>query len=313
MNPFNLTAIMYHYVRDVEKTAFPNIKALSCGEFDVQLEYLQKNYSMISWLVLKNFLEKGTPLPKNPCLLTFDDGFQDGYTNVFPRLKKRGLSGLFFPIAPRADGGVALVHLLHFLIAKLGDSKFRDGFREALSEGERVHFEECISKSLKNDPPDIFGEPELRAMKRVIQRDMPQAAFPILEKLFKTHIGNPVEFAKDLYLSPSHTREMVAGGMHFGGHGTNHYWFNRIDEKDVRGEIEGSRTFLEGVEKGPWAFSCPYGEYEGSNKEKIFSLLKDNNFIAAFTIQEFTTHSNPYEIHRFDTVSFPPRKKEVKI
>ena len=39
-----------------------------------------------------------TPLPKNPILLTFDDGYVDNYTQLFPILKKYNVKGIVFPI-----------------------------------------------------------------------------------------------------------------------------------------------------------------------------------------------------------------------
>lgn len=39
-----------------------------------------------------------SPLPKNPILLTFDDGYVDNYTQLFPILKKYNVKGIVFPI-----------------------------------------------------------------------------------------------------------------------------------------------------------------------------------------------------------------------
>lgn len=43
-------------------------------------------------------METNTPLPKNPILLTFDDGYEDNYKNAFPILKKYKVKGTIFPI-----------------------------------------------------------------------------------------------------------------------------------------------------------------------------------------------------------------------
>jgi peptidoglycan/xylan/chitin deacetylase (PgdA/CDA1 family) len=37
----------------------------------------------------------GAPLPEKPVILTFDDGYIDGYTNVFPLLQSAGFGGTF--------------------------------------------------------------------------------------------------------------------------------------------------------------------------------------------------------------------------
>ena len=42
-----LTIVMYHYVRDVEETLFPDIKALSTEQFRGQLDYIESQYQLV--------------------------------------------------------------------------------------------------------------------------------------------------------------------------------------------------------------------------------------------------------------------------
>jgi peptidoglycan/xylan/chitin deacetylase (PgdA/CDA1 family) len=43
-------------------------------------------------------LEQGAPLPPNPIVLTFDDGYEDAYRTVLPALRARGMRGVFFVV-----------------------------------------------------------------------------------------------------------------------------------------------------------------------------------------------------------------------
>ena len=47
MTAAGCSSIFYHYVRDVERTAFPGIKALSVSGFAAQLDWLQARFDVI--------------------------------------------------------------------------------------------------------------------------------------------------------------------------------------------------------------------------------------------------------------------------
>ena len=92
-----ITIIMYHYVRPIAKSEYPGIKGLEFEGFRRQLDYLEKNYSIISSEEIIEAVVKKRELPPNACWLTFDDGYKEHFKYVLPELLKRKLSGAFFP------------------------------------------------------------------------------------------------------------------------------------------------------------------------------------------------------------------------
>lgn len=48
MKDTKLTIIMYHYVRDLFRSRYPQIKGLDISLFKGQLEYLKKNYNFVT-------------------------------------------------------------------------------------------------------------------------------------------------------------------------------------------------------------------------------------------------------------------------
>jgi len=68
--------------------------------FESQLLALQEyGYNVISLAEFHQFMTKqNIVLPPKPVLLTFDDGYEDNYTNAYPLLKKYNMSGTFFVI-----------------------------------------------------------------------------------------------------------------------------------------------------------------------------------------------------------------------
>lgn len=300
MKEFNLTAVMYHYVRDTAKTNFPGIKAISIEKFERQLDYFQKSYYIISGPDLRDFAQSKRSLPARACILTFDDGLKDHYLNVYPRLKERNIPGLFFPVARRPEDGLAMIHLLQLLIAKIGEVEFRNLFLSELAEGEKEQFNEACREFAFEHPNDRFGESAFRVFRKAITY-VPETAYPILRNLFGKLIRDDVPLSKEFYLQGEDIRDMISGGMYFGGHGSNHYRFSKISVENQEKEIKDSAQFLEKFLPPPWPFSYPHGDYTESSAK----LFESGNFIASFTTEEKEIHDNVYAIGRVDAVSIP--------
>ncbi len=299
MTSFNLTAIMYHFVGD---PIFPGLKTLPLTDFKRQLSYLQKNYHLIAWPDLKDFILHKRPLPPNACLLTFDDGTKDHFKIVLPELVFKKIPALFFILGRDREDGLAFVHLLQCLVAKLGESETREAFLQELTGDNKDLFFNSEKQCLKDYPESRFDDLKFRTFKRVAGKYMFQEAYPIILKLFERHVGSSQDFAEKIYLRDSDIMEMKARGMHFGGHGVQHRWMTTLHSEEKEEEIQKMADVLQKIEPGPWAFSYPYGDYDRS----FSSILKRHGFAAAFTVKELTSHSNEFEIHRLDAHALSP-------
>ncbi len=77
--------IMYHHV----KNGGFGKDCISPYEFESDLAYLKENnYTTITMTDLINYVYEDTPLPDNPIILTFDDGYLSTYQYVYPLLKE---------------------------------------------------------------------------------------------------------------------------------------------------------------------------------------------------------------------------------
>lgn len=100
--------LMYHHVGDLPRDADAVRKSLTVSpvEFEAQIKYLaEQGYTTIHLTALMDYLQMGAPLPEKSVVLTFDDGYDDNYTNVFPTLKDYGFVGTFFIIGAPTDYG----------------------------------------------------------------------------------------------------------------------------------------------------------------------------------------------------------------
>lgn len=100
--------LMYHHISDLPPDADALRKSLTVSQerFNEQMKFLsEQGYTTIHLADLVNHLQTGAPLPEKPIILTFDDGYDDNYTNVFPTLKDFGFEGTFFIIGAPTDYG----------------------------------------------------------------------------------------------------------------------------------------------------------------------------------------------------------------
>lgn len=100
--------LMYHYISDPPPRAdrFRLDLSVRPSLFEAHLQYLrQAGYETVSLSDLIFYLTQGHPLPPQPIVLTFDDGYRDAYEEAFPRLQRYGFRGTFFVLTGRADEG----------------------------------------------------------------------------------------------------------------------------------------------------------------------------------------------------------------
>src|SRR3954466_8292644 len=118
-----VTIVMYHFVRELKSSRFPAIKGLELADFVGQIEYIRKHYTPVRMEDIIGAARSGTDdLPGNAILLTFDDGYQDHFQNVFPVLEKYRIQGSFFPPArPLLEQRVLDVNKIHFVLAAVED------------------------------------------------------------------------------------------------------------------------------------------------------------------------------------------------
>jgi peptidoglycan/xylan/chitin deacetylase (PgdA/CDA1 family) len=67
--------------------------------FAQQMDYLARSdYHTVTMTAYANALDETTALPDKSVVLTFDDGYDDAYTTVFPLLKSYGMTATFYII-----------------------------------------------------------------------------------------------------------------------------------------------------------------------------------------------------------------------
>jgi peptidoglycan/xylan/chitin deacetylase (PgdA/CDA1 family) len=298
---------MYHYVRDSETTAFPDIRALPPLLFEQQLDWLQSRYEIIGLDHLEAAIDREAPLPANAALLTFDDGLVDHYQTVLPVLRARGLQGTFFLSEEACADTPRLlaVHKVHFLLARMGADAFGHAVLAACgaSTASRAAAREVLGR-------DHWDDAGVRAIKHLVSHELPfEEADRILDDLFAQHIGDPGDLARCLYLNASMVREMSMAGMVFGQHTRSHRLLSRLSADEQDRELRGGVRWIRGLTgQSTVPFCYPWGgpyTYTAGTRR----ILREAGYSVAFnTVRRRVSvdDDDRYELPRVDTRDLPP-------
>lgn len=296
------TIVFYHYVRDVERTPFPDIKALSVAGFTEQLDWLQARYEVIDGPTFDRAVLSGTGFDRPTALLTFDDGFVDHYEHVYPILRSRRLGAIFFLAGATLGPNPRLlnVHRTHFLLSHLGPARFAQEVAAGLeSEG--------IAVTSADGREGIYRYDEALdvRIKRLLNYEVPYPVVNrVLSGLFERHLGDSEAFARNLYLSEQQTRDMARSGLSFGFHTETHPVLSRLDREQQHQELRrGPQIVRELTGQAEVSFCYPYGFTHTYNQDTL-QVLEQCGYSMAFNTarREARIGADPrFELPRFDT------------
>lgn len=308
-----LTIIMYHYVRELEHSRYPAINGLTVQEFNGQLDYVLKHYTVITIEECVAALNgDSSPLPDNAALLTFDDGYVDHFTNVFPILYQKGIQGCFFPASKAVQEHRVLdVNKIHFLLAAVeGKAELvqeiftvMDELRPKYGFKSNEYYSRMYAQATAR-----YDSPNVVLIKTLLQKELPEdARGQILERLFRMHVsGDEEAFARELYLSSDQLTCMRKAGMYIGSHSHEHRWLDGVSPSDQEAELERSLNFLGslGYDLDFWGFCYPYGTFN----DTLLSLLRTRGckfgLISRVGIADLD-HDDSLLLPRLDTNDLP--------
>jgi peptidoglycan/xylan/chitin deacetylase (PgdA/CDA1 family) len=310
-----LSIITYHYVRDLRRSRFPNLRGLETDQFSEQIAYIKEHYRVISGDELLAAVEAGSwdTLPPSALLLTFDDGYIDHFTQVFPILARANIPGCFFPAAQCVlDNHVLDVNKIHFVLASVPDKQvIIDRILGMLNEyGPHYQTEAADHYWTKLAVASRFDTKEIEFIKRILQRELPEELRRIIiNRLFHEYVSSDeVSFARELYMSMDQIVCMREGGMFIGSHGYGHYWLDTLDRASQRREVELGLKFLRrvGARLDGWIMSYPYGAYD----DGLLSILRSTGCRVGLTTKVGIADlncDNLLTLPRLDTNDLPKR------
>lgn len=250
----------YHIVANDKKWHIKYLylyKGTECFYSDIEL--LSKHYIPLPVEKIIEAKEK-----RNTFLLTFDDGLREVYTTIYPILKEKGLSAVFFINPDYVDNKKMMYkHRLSVLLSFIEKSNFD---KNILNQVARIcSFTYRDEKSFKQ----IFLK-----LKSVKEKEIDQV-FELLNINEKEYLEE-----KKLYLSRDEIQEMMDNGFYFGGHSMSHRPLHELTFEEQKREIIDSVQWLKDNFGTTYSFfAFPFSDKGISSKliEELFAY--DSNLI----------------------------------
>lgn len=311
-----LYIVMYHYVRDLQHSRYPEIKGMDYHLFKEQISFFEQNFNVVTMEDVIQAWNGGYVLPEKAMLLTFDDGYIDHYTYVFPVLKEHHIQGSFFiPGKTIAENVLLDVNKIHFILANADvNVLLKDLFAQLedyRKEGAPLPSNEELFD--KYAVPNRFDKKETVFIKRILQTEIEEELrHKISDYLFRKYVAIPeAVFARELYMNRDQIRCMKSEGMFIGIHGYDHYRLAALPEEKMKADVDKAlETMDEFICQEEWVFNYPYGSYNDkviqyavekgcklgmSTQVQIASPMTDDRFrVPRLNCNDFPPKSNSY-------------------
>jgi len=309
---------MYHYVRDLKNSRYPDIKGLDVSLFKQQIEFIKSNFHPVTIEEVIAHYENGSGLPDNPILLTFDDGYIDHFTTVFPILQENGIQGSFFIPGKTFTENILLdVNKIHFVLASAPIGELYNDVLRYIDQIIENHEYDELSKQELIDQYAIanrFDSKEVVFVKRILQMALPEDIRKrISSELFQKYVGiEESKFARELYLNLDQIKCMKRNGMYIGLHGYDHYWLGKLEKDKMIVDIDRSMEVLSDViDKDSFIMNYPYGNYN----DDVLSYLREKGCKLGMTTDvrvADTMKDDRLLLPRLDCNDLPPKSENYK-
>lgn len=275
--------LMYHRVLTPEEcmstTSHPGI-VVGCNTFTRQMELLKQRFCVLPLEEFSRRLEQGVPFENSSCLITFDDGWKDNYTNAFPVLRRLALPAVVF-LPVNFVGGNRMFYqerLTSALVKTVAYVRTKPERRQQVREALASLTLESIVELTDVDPRLAVAE----AVAQIKGADAAwiEATLTRLEDEMGIHNGKADDV--DMFLDWQQVESMSGHGIAFGGHGVEHRLLTNIPLDEARDEIETPKKVLE--ERFPSqvaSFSYPNGNWSPA----VVDLVRQTGYGLAFTTQ----------------------------
>lgn len=255
-------------------------KHVEVQKFESFLKYLIQKYSCIPFEdYMKWRLGISKTLPKNPLVITFDDGYSNNYKYLFPLIKKYNLPvTIFLPVDCISNQKIAWYDIISYCISKTTQSSITVNKQNysLFSENQKI-------VAIMNLKSELYTTPVKDTF--------------IKEIISQTKV-NPERCDDEnmTFITWQQVKEMHAAGVSFGSHSLTHPLLPLLSKKEIHKEISNSKKMIERKIGLCNSFSYPFGR----ENEEIQKQISDVGYISAVTTRygKNTKKINPLLLKR---------------
>ncbi|HET9941474.1 MAG TPA: polysaccharide deacetylase family protein [Candidatus Eisenbacteria bacterium] len=257
--------LLYHRVN--RASAHFAIERTETEAFRAQMEHLARHFHVMSLDDLVKRVTAGESLPSRAVAITFDDGYEDNYTDAYPILRKLGLPATVFLATASIGTGKSLWF-----------DRVLDGFRTARAHSIKLPGGESAEGLVDPMIRETMAHRALYALMRLSNAERETAIDTLLRNLGPEGPPNlPAMMTWD------QVRLMAANGIDFGAHTMTHPILSRLPLDEAEAEIVGSKRRIEEEIGTPVRlFAYPVGRRSDYSPE-VIDLVARSGFHAALT------------------------------
>jgi len=273
----NFLILMYHRVvhaGEMEGIPEPGM-FVEPETFEWHLSILEELFTVVPLRVIATdeVLRRSGSDGRPVCVLTFDDGWRDFHTNVFPILKSRGMPATVF--LPTGFIGTAD----RFWTDRLGHMFDRIG--EGTFDSKEMLPRNPVAERLER----LRGDGETKVERAISAlKGLPEPDIEEILSVLAARWGGTAPPGR-AFLSWEEVGEMAGSGLvTFGSHTAGHRILTTLPEKEIRNELVESRDVLikkNATDPSFIPFCYPNGNYTG----EIMDLVKEAGYGIAVTTE----------------------------
>lgn len=287
-----LTVLTYHRVADPgsEIDLDEGVIDATPEQFDRQLGLLSRHFRFVSIDEVVGFLS-GRPLPPNPLLITFDDGYLDCAETALPLLQRHGARATFFlPTYYLDQRRLFWWDKISLLLKR--------------STRERIELAYPEARSLPLGPRRAESERRLMALVKTERGLDLDRFFDALEAAAGVSLSRDEERAlvDASLMTWADVERLTRAGMDIGSHTRTHRVLQTLVGPDLEAELSGSRRDLEErIGRPVPSIAYPVG-YPVSHDDGIRRALDDAGYALGFTnatgVSMTLRRPHPYDVRR---------------
>ena len=248
----------YHCVSDENLVHIKHLyKIISTKQFELDLDFLLKNYTAISNTDLKTKIKLQHLQSENCFFLTFDDGLRECYDVIAPILLKKGIPATFFLNTDFIDNKDLFYRMkASILIEKINKKNLK---KSELNEINKLFLSNNLKFSQSNDLLKINYN----------NRQILDKLACILELDFQ-------EFLKQFspYLTKPQIQELINKGFSIGAHSASHpYYYYLTENEQIIQTINSLNYIVNNFYVEETMFAFPFSDF--GVKNSFFSKMSD--------------------------------------